>query len=230
MEFATVRATRGEAAIARLVLADAHAASGSQHRAALERQAARTILEAIRSTPPMAAPARVEHHDAPAEQPVAGVNIFRREADYWSVIFDGDTAHVRDLKGMHYLARLLAEPGREYHVLDLVAAETGRVSPAGRSRAADFPHSALGDAGEMIDAWAKDAYRRRLAEIDDDIAQARCRGRWTRRPGRRRTRLPRSRARTRVRPERPGSSSRVRVRARSSRCDPRGPPGDSADR
>jgi len=30
-----------------------------------------------------------------------------------------------------------------------------------------------GDAGEMLDARAKDAYRRRLAEIEDDIEQAR---------------------------------------------------------
>ena len=41
-----------------------------------------------------------------------------------SSIFDGHTVRVRDLKGMHYLARLLADPGREYHVLDLVAACT----------------------------------------------------------------------------------------------------------
>jgi tetratricopeptide (TPR) repeat protein len=150
-----------EAALARLSLAAAHAATGSEHRAALERQAAGTILEAIR-----AAPAHVEHHD----RRVAGGNVFRRDGDYWSVIFDGHTAHVRDLKGMRYLARLLAEPGREYHVLDLVAAETGSGAPG------DPPRSVLGDAGEMIDARAKDAYRRRLAEIDDDIAQARAAG------------------------------------------------------
>ena len=58
------------------------------------------------------------------------VNVFRREGDYWTVIFDGHTVHVRDLKGMHYLARLLADPGREFHVLDLVAAETGSVAPS----------------------------------------------------------------------------------------------------
>ena len=67
----------------------------------------------------------VEHDDALDEQPVVGVNVFRREGDYWTVIFDGHTVRVRDLKGMRYLARLLADPGREYHVLDLVAAETG---------------------------------------------------------------------------------------------------------
>ena len=67
------------------------------------------------------------------EQPVASANVFRREGDYWSVIFDGHTVRVRDLKGMRYLARLLADPGREYHVLDLVAAETGGGAACRRS-------------------------------------------------------------------------------------------------
>jgi hypothetical protein len=61
---------------------------------------------------------------------------------------------------MRYLAQLVAHPGREFHVLDLVAAETGeRVE--------------LADAGAILDERAKTAYRRRLAEIEDDIDQAR---------------------------------------------------------
>ena len=36
----------------------------------------------------------------------------------------------------------------------------------------DLPRSVLGDAGAMLDRRAKDAYRRRLAEIEDDSAQA----------------------------------------------------------
>src|SRR3954451_15454376 len=108
-----------EAAVARMCLADALAAGGSEHRAVLERQAARMILDGIRAAPPTARP-------APDEQSHSGVNAFRRDGDYWSVIFDRRTVHVRDLKGMRYLARLLADPGREYHVLDLVAAEAGR--------------------------------------------------------------------------------------------------------
>ena len=35
---------------------------------------------------------------------------------------------------------------------------------------------ALGDAGELLDARAKTAYRQRLVEIEDDIAQARALG------------------------------------------------------
>jgi tetratricopeptide (TPR) repeat protein len=165
-----------EGAVARMALAEAHRASGSQHRAALERQAARMILEGIQAAPSVAPPERVEHHDPRDEQPVASVNLFRREGDYWSVSFEGHTIHMRDRKGMRYLARLLADPGREHHVLDLVAAETGSDAQPASSHAAGLPRSALGDAGESLDAQAKDAYRRRLAEIEDDIAQARAIG------------------------------------------------------
>jgi tetratricopeptide (TPR) repeat protein len=155
-----------EAAIARLGLAEAHHASGSEHRAVLEHQAARTILDEIEATPPVTPQGR-------DEQPAANLSVFRREGDYWSVVFDGRTVRVRDLKGMRYLARLLAAPGREHHVLDLVAAETASGALVDSGRAAGLPRSALGDAGEVLDARAKDAYRRRLAEIEDDIDQAR---------------------------------------------------------
>jgi tetratricopeptide (TPR) repeat protein len=133
-----------EAALTRMVLAQALRAGGSEDQAVLELQAARTILERI-------------------EVAATETNVFRREGDYWSVVFEGRTVRVRDLKGMRYLAQLLAHPGREFHVLDLVAAETGQ-------------RMALGDAGEILDERAKTAYRRRLAEIEDDIEQARALG------------------------------------------------------
>jgi hypothetical protein len=49
-------------------------------------------------------------------------------------VFEQRTVRVRDLKGMRYLARLLAQPGREFHVLDLVAprpATSRSARPAG---------------------------------------------------------------------------------------------------
>jgi hypothetical protein len=162
-----------EAAIARMALAEAHRANGREHRADLERQAARTILEEIEATPPVTPRQSVEHHSPVDEQPDADHSVFRREGDYWLVVFEGHTARLRDLKGMHHLARLLADPGREHHALDLVAAETSSGVPVDSRRAAGLPHSALGDAGEILDARAKDAYRRRLAEIEDDIDEAR---------------------------------------------------------
>jgi tetratricopeptide (TPR) repeat protein len=140
-----------EVAVARTALADALRAAGREDHAVLELQTARTILERIEVAV-----------SAPTE-----TNVFRREGDYWTVVFEGRTVHVRDLKGMRYLAQLLAHPGREFHVLDLVAAETGQ-------------QMALGDAGEILDERAKTAYRRRLAEIEDDIEQARALGDATR--------------------------------------------------
>jgi tetratricopeptide (TPR) repeat protein len=133
-----------EAAIARMVHAEALRAGGREEHAVLELQAARAVLEQMEV----------------ATTAIAETNVFRREGDYWSVIFEGRTVRVRDLKGMRYLAQLLTDPGREFHVLDLVAVETGQ-------------KTALGDAGEVLDERAKSAYRRRLTEIEDDIEQAR---------------------------------------------------------
>ena len=147
------------------------------------------------------------------------------------MVFEGHTVRVRDLKGMRYLARLLADPGREYHVLDLVAAEAGSGAQVDSGQAAGLPRSALGDAGEILDARAKDAYRRRLAEIDDDIEQARAIGDAERaaQADAERDFLVRELV-ARVRLGWSRSTSRIRVRARPSRCDPRGPPGDRPDR
>jgi tetratricopeptide (TPR) repeat protein len=138
-----------EAAVARLALADALRAGGNEHQADLELAAARATLEQIEA----------EHAEA-AEQPAGEDNLFRREGDYWTVFFEGRTVRIRDLKGMRYLRRLLSSPGQEVHVLDLVAAETGT-------------EAQTGDAGELLDTRAKEAYRRRLAEIEADIEEAR---------------------------------------------------------
>jgi tetratricopeptide (TPR) repeat protein len=113
--------------------------------------------EAARAREALAGPRR----PAGAVARPAGDSI-RREGDYWTVVFDGRTVRVRDTRGMRHLARLLAEPGREFHVLDLVGAEAGApaVARAGTS------------AGPLLDDRAKSAYRRRLAEIDEDIEEA----------------------------------------------------------
>ena len=140
-----------ETAVARMGLAEALRAGGREQQAALELEAAQAILERIEGGTP-----------ADAAQPAADLNVFRREGDYWAVVFEGRTVRVPDLKGMRYLARMLGSPGREFHVLDLVGAESGNAAR----------HPTLGDAGPILDEHAKDAYRRRLTEIEDDIEQA----------------------------------------------------------
>jgi tetratricopeptide (TPR) repeat protein len=161
-----------EVAIARLGLAEALRAGGSEHQADLELRAARTVLERIADAQTTDPAAHVAGPGGTDEQPAADLSL-RREGDYWSVVFEGRTVRMRDLKGMRYLARLVAHPGREFHALDLVAAENPGAAPAESGLAAEPSRTALGDAGEMLDARAKNAYRRRLAEIEDDIEQAR---------------------------------------------------------
>ena len=145
-----------EAAHARIGLAAAYRASGSEHAAALEQSAARAILEAIEAAPSMAPQVTAVHQEPTEAQLTASANVFRREGDYWTVTFEGHTVRVRDLKGMRYLARLFADPGREFHVLDLVAAESGRPVQVAGDQAGGPPRSALGDAGEILDAQAKE--------------------------------------------------------------------------
>jgi len=165
-----------EAALARVAFASALRATGEEDRAALELKAARTVLHRIETQRTPVDAGKVEPDGGAEQLAVPDVNVFRREGDYWTVVFEGRTTRVRNLKGIRYLARLLADPGREFHVLELVAAESGGLAAADSGRAAGLSHGYPGDAGEMLDARAKDAYRRRLAEIDDDIEQARAFG------------------------------------------------------
>ena len=176
-----------ETARARMGLGYALRTEGQEERALFEFQVAQTAFARIGAmsqaaraeaalgdaerghtrVTPIAAPAGAEH----ADPDPPGDNAFHVVGDYWSVVFDGRAASVRDSRGLRYLSRLLAEPGREFHVLDLVALER---APENGERA--LPFRADGDAGELLDARAKAAYRRRLAEIDDDLAEAQALG------------------------------------------------------
>jgi hypothetical protein len=59
---------------------------------------------------------------------------------------------------MQLLARLVAMPEKEVHVLDLLGDSEGPID--------------IGDAGELIDARARDAYRRRVGDLRVEIADA----------------------------------------------------------
>ena len=96
--------------------------------------------------------------------------MFRREGEYWTVGFGGDTLRVRDSKGMRHLARLLAVPGRELHALELASTDSGTHRAVARGELK--PIDGLGDAGEILDPEAKAAYRARLAEIREELDEA----------------------------------------------------------
>jgi tetratricopeptide (TPR) repeat protein len=178
-----------ETALARMGLGYALRAAGEAERSLLEFDAARAAFEHLGARPQAACAAAaaddLAHRRAGARPGAVSVlhgppdpsplddHTFRDEGDFWALAFQGRVARVRDSKGLHYLSRLLAEPGLEVHVLSLVGLEHPPPA-AGASQPAGF--TAGGGAGELLDARAKAAYRRRLTEIAEDLADAQAAG------------------------------------------------------
>ncbi len=164
-----------ESAAARMLLGRALTAAGHGARGNAETAAARAMFDRLDlpSPPqtvviPPSPPAReVRAHSSTAE------HRFCREGDYWSVAFDDRTTRLRDAKGLRYLARLLTQPGREIHALDLVIEDERAASAHDSDLDREASLTLSRDAGEVLDRRAKEAYRRRLAEIESDLEEAR---------------------------------------------------------
>ena len=82
-----------------------------------------------------------------------------RRGDVWEVALGDQRALLKDTKGLGYLATLLAQPGREVHVLDLA-------SPG-------HPRERALDAGPVLDAQARRSYIERLEELRIEADEAR---------------------------------------------------------
>jgi DNA-binding response OmpR family regulator len=102
--------------------------------------------------------------------PEARDAVFRQEGDYWTLAYQGTVCRLKDLKGLHYLACLLARPGEDCHVVALVTAvdrpQVPPATPASHALSADqlathhLHVNGLGDAGTVLDPQAKAAYQR----------------------------------------------------------------------
>lgn len=79
----------------------------------------------------------------------------RREGEFWTVRRGDRTFRLKHVRGLHYLATLLAHPGRSFHA----AALAGAAVPAG-------------DAGALLDPKAMAAYRLRLDALRERAAEA----------------------------------------------------------
>ena len=172
-----------EAAMARMWLGEACRDGGQQELAAQRFQTAAIAFRQLGASREADIAARahavdkgntrssagVDSHSSTLERAPAG--IFCREGDFWSITFEGESTRIRDARGLHYLARLLSEPGREFHVLDLVHGETAHEA---------VPMTTARDAGlgmglevsGLLDEQAKQSYRRRLLEIEEEIEDA----------------------------------------------------------
>jgi hypothetical protein len=95
-------------------------------------------------------------------------SIFRRDGEYWTLAYAGQLIRLRDTKGLHYIAHLLAAPGTEAHVADLVALD----AEANGERNEITRPVVQGNLGTVLDGRARAEYKQRLGELREDLEEA----------------------------------------------------------
>jgi pimeloyl-ACP methyl ester carboxylesterase len=112
----------------------------------------------------------------------ATLGVFRKEGEFWTIASWSEVFRLRDVRGLAYIAHLLGHPREEFHVLSLASKIGGKqgeadalAEPATEEQAtqSDLAVGRMGDAGEMLDSQAKAAYKRRTAELREQLDEAR---------------------------------------------------------
>ena len=106
--------------------------------------------------------------------------VFRREGEYWQILYRGDCVRIRSMKGLFYLRHLLQHPGEQVHVSRLSAlgdhyASTVRAAGSSEDHGLDVPPEAplvAKDVGAVIDYRATWEYRARLNELRAELDEA----------------------------------------------------------
>ena len=174
-----------------LDLARLHEAAGDRTAALVEARAASALLgrlDVVVATEDAALLDRLGVGDAThaalaqARAPAkakAGCRVatLERDGPWWTAACGDTRVRLRSTKGLRYLADLVAHPGVERHVLDLVdlvegVAPSGKGTATGAGTGTGVDRRRLGDAGEQLDARGRAAYRRRLVELRDEVEDA----------------------------------------------------------
>jgi pimeloyl-ACP methyl ester carboxylesterase len=107
--------------------------------------------------------------------------VFLREGEFWTIACQGEVFRLKDVRGLAYIAYLLGHPREEFHVLSLASKAGGKQGEADaltepateeQSTQSDLSVGRMGDAGEMLDAQAKAAYKRRTTELREQLEEA----------------------------------------------------------
>jgi hypothetical protein len=109
----------------------------------------------------------------PHARSTASESRFYRQGGTWTISYGGNEIRLRDSKGLRYIARLLASPGREIAALDLASPGSSpaeAVSVASAATAGLRPDS--GGGLEVSDRQSLAEYRERLVELRSDIDEA----------------------------------------------------------
>jgi len=124
-----------------------------------DRGARQRWIDRVEADRPRAQPLRSGGDAANAESGNREA-IFHDEGDFWSIAYLGHSFRLKDMRGLHYIAYLLAHPNERFHVRDLAVLNEPPVE-------AD-----RGDAALILDHRAKADYRARLSELRTELDEA----------------------------------------------------------
>jgi tetratricopeptide (TPR) repeat protein len=150
-----------ELARVQVLFAQACRALGDNESAELELEAAREVFHQLGAVTDLRGLDAIREH--PEAETFVGatprVGVMRREGHFWMIGFHDDARPVRHSRGLEHLARLLAEPQHEVAALELASQPGGAV--------------AMADAGPLLDAQARNDYKLRLRELEEEVEEAR---------------------------------------------------------
>jgi hypothetical protein len=98
--------------------------------------------------------------------------LFVRQNDYWIIRYHGQGALLKFTRGLDYLAFLLREPGREFHVRELLTRTMDVSTPA--AAVVENGHVTVGlyVGVAVLDARAKAEYKRRINDLRQQLNEA----------------------------------------------------------
>jgi len=99
-------------------------------------------------------------------------SLFIQPNDYWTIRYQGHVALIKSTRGLHYLAILLRDPGREFHVRELLAHLLDASVPSAGVAVPEQVTGGLFSGLPVLDAQAKAEYKRRINELRDELEEA----------------------------------------------------------
>jgi hypothetical protein len=99
-------------------------------------------------------------------------SLFLLQNDYWIIRYHGQGALLKSTRGLHYLAVLLRDPGREFHVRELLIRPMDASTPAVAVAVNGRVTVGLGVSVPVLDARARAEYKRRVNDLRQDLNQA----------------------------------------------------------
>jgi hypothetical protein len=103
--------------------------------------------------------------------PTQGESLFIEPNDYCTIRYQGHVASLKSTRGVHYLAVLLRDPGREFHVSELLGHSLSTSTPGAGVAVPEGDAGGLYSGFPVLDAQAKAEYKRRINELQHELEE-----------------------------------------------------------